>query len=85
MLQFRIERGVDAEILVREVLIADALDELIVDEVDEVGSFAGVDVGRCEAERLGFGAAASLAVMAPVSTMESRTTLRRSMARSGWR
>ncbi len=28
---------------------------------------------------------ASAAVMAPVSTMESRTRLRRSMARSGWR
>ncbi len=40
----------------REVLIADALDELVVDEVDEVGGFAGVDVGRCEAKGFGLGA-----------------------------
>ena len=55
-LQFGVERGVDAEALVGEVLIADALDELIVDEIDEVGSFAGVDVGRSEAKRFGLGA-----------------------------
>ena len=55
-LELGVERGVDAEALVREVLVADALDELIVDEVDEVGSFAGVDVGRGEAEGLGLGA-----------------------------
>ncbi len=54
-LQVGVERGVDAETLVGEVLIADALGELIVDKIDEVGSFAGVDVGGCEAERLGFG------------------------------
>ena len=56
-LEFGIERGVDAEALVGEALVADALDELIVDEIDEVGGFAGVDVGRSEAEGLGFGAA----------------------------
>ena len=38
------------------VLVADALDDLIVDEVDEVGRFAGVDVGSGEAEGLGLGA-----------------------------
>ncbi len=56
-LEFGVERGVDAEALVREALVADALDELIVDEVDEVGGFAGVDVGRGEAKGLGFSAA----------------------------
>ncbi len=55
-LQVGVERGVDAEVLMREVLIADALHELVVDEVDEVGSLAGVDVGRRETERFGFGA-----------------------------
>ena len=35
----------------REVLIADALDELIVDQVDEIGSFAGIDVRRRETKR----------------------------------
>ena len=56
-LQFGVERGVDAEALVGEVLVADAFDELVVDEIDEVGSFAGVDVGWSEAEGFGFGAA----------------------------
>ncbi len=56
-LEFWIERGVDAEALMREALVADALDELIVDEIDEVGGFAGVDVGWGEAEGLGLGAA----------------------------
>ena len=56
-LELGVERGVDAEALVREVLVADALDELVVDEIDEVGGFAGVDVGRREAKRLGLGAA----------------------------
>ncbi len=55
-LELGVERGVDAQALVGEVLVADALDELVVDEVDEVGSFAGVDVGRGEAERFGLGA-----------------------------
>ncbi len=41
---------------VASVVVAEALHELVVDEVDEVGSFAGVDVGRGEAERLGLGA-----------------------------
>ena len=40
-----------------EALVADALDELVVDEIDEVGGFAGVDVGWSEAKRLGLGAA----------------------------
>ena len=52
-LKFGVERGVDAEALVGDVLVADVLDELVVDEVDEVGGFAGVDVWRGEAE--GFG------------------------------
>ena len=39
-----------------DVLVADALDELVVDEVDEVGRLAGVDVGRREVEGLGLGA-----------------------------
>ena len=56
-LEFGVERGVDAEALVGEALVADALDELIVDEIDEVGGFAGVDVGRSEAKGLGLGAA----------------------------
>ena len=55
-LQVGVERGVDAQALVGEVLVADALDELVVDEVDEVGGFAGVDVGRSETEGLGLGA-----------------------------
>ncbi len=55
-LEVGVERGVDAEALVGEVLVADALDELVVDEVDEVGRFAGVDVGGGETEGLGFGA-----------------------------
>ena len=56
-LQLGIERGVDAEVLMRQVLIADALDKLVVDEVDEVRSFAGIDVRRREAERFSLGAA----------------------------
>jgi hypothetical protein len=55
-LEVRIERGVDSKALVGEVLVADAFDELIVDEVDEVRSFARVDVGRGKAERFSFGA-----------------------------
>jgi len=55
LLEVGVERGVDAEVLMREVLIADALDELVVDEVDEVGGFAGVDVGRRKAERFSLG------------------------------
>ena len=55
-LQVGIERRVDAEVLVGEVLVADALDELVVYQVDEVGGFAGVDVGRREMERLSFSA-----------------------------
>ena len=55
-LQIGVERGVDAEALMREILVADALDELVVNEVDEVGCFAGVDVGRSEAKWLGLGA-----------------------------
>ena len=55
-LELGVERGVDAEDVVAELLVADALDDLIVDEVDEVGGFAGVDVGRSEADGLGFGA-----------------------------
>ncbi len=54
-LELRIQRGVDAEGLVGKV-VAEALDELIVDEVNEVGRFAGVDVGLGEAEGFGFGA-----------------------------
>jgi len=45
-LEVGVERGIDAETLMREVLVADALDELVVNEVDEVGGFAGVDAGR---------------------------------------
>ena len=40
----------------RGVGVAEALDDLVVDEIDEVGSFAGVDVGRSEVEGLGLGA-----------------------------
>jgi len=56
-LEFGVERGVDAEALVRKALVADALDKLVVNEIDEVGCFAGVDVGRGEAKGLGLGAA----------------------------
>ncbi len=54
-LQFGVERGVDAEGLVG-ALVADALLEGVVDEVDEVGSLGGVDVGGREVEGLGLGA-----------------------------
>jgi len=54
-LQVGVERGVDAQVLMREVLIADALHKLVVDEIDEVGGLAGVDVGRCQVEGLGLG------------------------------
>ncbi len=55
-LEFWIERGVDAEAGVGGVGVADALDDLVVDEIDEVGSFAGFDVGLGEVEWLGLGA-----------------------------
>ncbi len=52
-LEVGVERGIDAEALAGEVLVADAADELVVDEVDEVRSFAGVDdwAGRDGAAR----------------------------------
>ena len=37
----------------RGVGVAEALDDLVMHEVDEVGGFAGIDVGRSEAD--GFG------------------------------
>ena len=55
-LQLGVERGVDAQRGVRGVGVAEALHDLVVDQVDEVGRFAGVDVGRSEVERLGLGA-----------------------------
>ena len=55
-LEIGVERGVDAEVLVGGVLVADALDDLVVDEIDEVGGFAGFDVGGGEVEGLGLGA-----------------------------
>ena len=55
-LEFGVERGVDAEVLVGDVLVADASYKLVVNEVDEVGRLAGVDVGWSEAEGFGFGA-----------------------------
>ncbi len=53
-LELGVERGVDAEGLVVQV-VAETLDELFMDEVDEVGGFGGVDVGWGEIERGGFG------------------------------
>jgi len=41
---------------VGDVLVADASDKLVVNEVNEVGGLAGVDVGWGKAEGLGFGA-----------------------------
>jgi len=55
LLEIRIERGVNAQALVREILIANALNEPLVNEIDEVGSLACVNVGRGKAKRLGFG------------------------------
>ena len=55
-LQVGIEGGVDAEAFEVGVALADFLQELFVDEVDEVGCFAGVDAGGGEVERLLFGA-----------------------------
>ena len=52
-LEFGIERGVDAERFVGLVLLAEALVELVVDEIDEVGGFARVDVLRGEMELFG--------------------------------
>ena len=54
-LELGVERGVDAERLMVEV-VAETLDELLMDEVDEVWGFAGVDVRGGEVERAGFGA-----------------------------
>ena len=54
-LEVGVERGVDAQGLRVEV-VAKALDELLVDEVDEVRGLACVDVGGREAERFGLGA-----------------------------
>ncbi len=56
-LEFGVKRGVDAEGVVGLLLLAEAPVELIVDEVDEVRSFAGVDVLGGEVEGLGGGGA----------------------------
>ena len=85
-LQVGIERSVDAQAFAIEVALAEFLIQLLVDEVDEVGRFTGVDAGGGgEMEGLALARSACSLVMAPVSTMESRTRLRRSMVRSGWR
>ena len=55
-LQVGIEGGVDAQALEVGVALADLLQKLLVDQVDEVGSFAGVDAGGGEMQRLGLGA-----------------------------
>jgi hypothetical protein len=84
LLQVGIERSVDAQAFLIEVAFAELLVQLLVDEVDEVGRFAGVDAGRGgEMKGRGLGVFACSLVIAPVSTMESSTRLRRSMARSG--
>ena len=56
-LQLRIERRVDAQRAgARDVRVAEALHDLVVHEVDEVGRFAAIHVRRREAQRLGLGA-----------------------------
>ena len=45
-LELGIERSVDAKALVSKLLVAQARDELVVDEIDEVGGLACVDIRR---------------------------------------
>ena len=84
-LQIGIERGVDAQAFAVEVALAQLLHQLIVHQVDEVGRLAGVHALLGQMQRLGLGGSACSLVMAPVSTIESSTRLRRSMVRSAWR
>ena len=55
-LQVGIERGVDAQAFEVGVALADPLQQLVVDQVDEVGRLAGIDAGRGKMQRLGLGA-----------------------------
>ena len=57
-LQFRIERGVDAQPFAVEIAIAQPLRQLIVHQVDKVGRFAFIHAARDQVQRLslrGFG------------------------------
>jgi hypothetical protein len=81
-LQLGVERGVDAQAVVLDFVVARALDDLLVDEIDEVGGFRGVDVRRCEADGLGFGALGFFGGDGVGDDIWSSTRLRRAMARS---
>ena len=55
LLELRVERGVDAQSLLVVIRIAEALGELIADEVNEVGRLTGIESAGIEIEGRGLG------------------------------
>ena len=55
-LQFRVERGVDAERVVAKLLVAEPLGKLVMHQVDEVRRFTRIHAGLREDQRLSLGA-----------------------------
>ena len=84
-LKVGIECRIDAVFLVVHLALVQLADNRVAHHIHEIRRVTRFHVGRSQFKRHGLALSACSRVIAPVSTMDSITVLRRSKARSGWR